>query len=347
MAAVCPAVSLPSGYPMPAVGLGTFDNLKENEPVFEAVKVALDSGYRLIDGAYIYRSEDAVGKAIADRIQAGVVRREDLFVTTKLWGTFHQPDRVEQGLRASLEQLGLQWVDLCLMHWPMAFQVSSSLPSPSRSVPVYLPLPGQFQSTVPFQVSSSLPSPSRSVPVYLPLPGQFQSTFPFQVSSSLPPPSRSVYLPLLGQSTFPFQVSSSLPPPSRSVPVYRPLPGQFQSGQFQSTFPFQVSSSLPSPSRSVPVYLPLPGQFQSTVPFQVSSSLPPPSRSVPVYRPLPGQFQSTVPFLVSSSLPSPSRSVPVYRPLPGQFQSTFPFLALCVAMMGGSSFCIAVVVSFF
>ncbi|XP_076460796.1 aldo-keto reductase family 1 member B1-like [Babylonia areolata] len=127
MAAMCPTVKLLSGYSMPVVGLGTFDNLK-SDLVCEAVKAAIDSGYRLIDCAYIYRSEHAVGQAIADRVQAGVIRREDLFVTTKLWNTFHEPERVELGLRESLEQLGLEYVDLFLMHWPMAFTQTKTDP---------------------------------------------------------------------------------------------------------------------------------------------------------------------------------------------------------------------------
>ncbi|XP_070211386.1 aldo-keto reductase family 1 member B1-like isoform X2 [Littorina saxatilis] len=121
MAAACSTVTLPSGDLMPMVGLGTFDNLKDDK-VSEAVRVAIDEGYRCIDTAYIYRSEGAVGAAIADKIKKGVVTRKDLFVTTKLWNTFHEPDRVEMGMRESLAELKMDYVDLLLMHWPMAFK---------------------------------------------------------------------------------------------------------------------------------------------------------------------------------------------------------------------------------
>ncbi|XP_025095006.1 1,5-anhydro-D-fructose reductase-like isoform X1 [Pomacea canaliculata] len=119
--AACPTIELPSGYAMPLVGLGTFDNLKD-DMICEAVKAALDSGYRMVDCAWIYRSESAVGAALADRIKAGAVTRNELFISTKLWNTFHEPDRVEAGLRDSLNDLGLDYVDLLLMHWPMAFK---------------------------------------------------------------------------------------------------------------------------------------------------------------------------------------------------------------------------------
>nr|KAG5708375.1 hypothetical protein BaRGS_034406 [Batillaria attramentaria] len=94
----------------------------QDDLVCDAVKTAIDAGYRLIDCAWIYRSEAAVGRGIADRIKAGVVTRKDLFVTTKLWCTFHEPERVEEGLRESLKELGLDYVDLFLMHWPLAIK---------------------------------------------------------------------------------------------------------------------------------------------------------------------------------------------------------------------------------
>lgn len=105
---------------MPVIGLGTFNNLKEDQ-VTEAVTAALDIGYRFIDCAYIYRSEGAVGKAISRAIADGKVSREDLFIATKLWNTFHEPERVELGIRESLIELGLEYVDLFYMHWPIAF----------------------------------------------------------------------------------------------------------------------------------------------------------------------------------------------------------------------------------
>jgi glycerol 2-dehydrogenase (NADP+) len=88
------------------------------------VAYALSLGYRHIDAAYCYGNEAEVGQGIADAVQAGHVKREDLFVTTKLWCTYHT--RVEQALDKSLESLGLEYVDLFLMHWPVAMNPEGS-----------------------------------------------------------------------------------------------------------------------------------------------------------------------------------------------------------------------------
>jgi glycerol 2-dehydrogenase (NADP+) len=82
------------------------------------VAFALDSGYRHIDAAYCYGNETEVGQGIQAAVQKGTVKREDIFVTTKLWCTYHT--RVEEALNKSLELLGLEYVDLYLMHWPIA-----------------------------------------------------------------------------------------------------------------------------------------------------------------------------------------------------------------------------------
>lgn len=79
---------------------------------------ALDIGYRHIDAAYCYGNEDEVGKGLKTAFETQKVRREDVFVTTKLWCTYHT--KVEEGLEKSCEALGLDYVDLFLMHWPVA-----------------------------------------------------------------------------------------------------------------------------------------------------------------------------------------------------------------------------------
>ncbi|KAI8143983.1 NADP-dependent oxidoreductase domain-containing protein [Fennellomyces sp. T-0311] len=112
---------LNTGASIPAVGLGTWQS-KPNE-VYNAVLTAIKAGYRHIDTAYVYGNEKEVGQAIKD----SKVPREELFVTTKLWNTFHRPDLVAKGLEKSLANLGLEYLDLYLMHWPVSFVESEEL----------------------------------------------------------------------------------------------------------------------------------------------------------------------------------------------------------------------------
>lgn len=87
-----------------------------------ATKYAIDSGYRHFDTAYLYGNEREVGQAIQEKIDEGVVKREDIFIVTKLWNTHHEPDKVEKACRTSCDNLGLGYIDLYLMHYPVAFK---------------------------------------------------------------------------------------------------------------------------------------------------------------------------------------------------------------------------------
>ncbi|KAF2761671.1 Aldo/keto reductase [Pseudovirgaria hyperparasitica] len=107
-------LKLNTGATIPAVGFGTWQDKEAQEP---AVIAALQAGYRHIDTARIYGTEGAVGNAIK---HSGVPRSE-IFLTTKLWNNKHHPDDVEGALDASLKDLGTDYVDLYLMHWPSAF----------------------------------------------------------------------------------------------------------------------------------------------------------------------------------------------------------------------------------
>lgn len=116
--------TLNDGTIMPAFGLGTWKSPKGE--VSQAVEAALKAGYTHIDAAWIYQNEQEVGEGISAAIKAGAIARESLFVTSKLWNAFHQPAEVEKGCRESLSALGLDYLDLYLMHWPIAFRPDRS-----------------------------------------------------------------------------------------------------------------------------------------------------------------------------------------------------------------------------
>lgn len=94
--------------------------------VANAVFHALKSGYRHIDCALVYGNESEVGQGLAKAFKEGICKREDVFVTTKLWNTYHR--KVAQGMDESLKSLGLDYVDLYLMHWPISMNPNGNHP---------------------------------------------------------------------------------------------------------------------------------------------------------------------------------------------------------------------------
>ncbi|MEM8505334.1 MAG: aldo/keto reductase [Cyanobacteria bacterium P01_D01_bin.1] len=116
--------TLNDGITMPAFGLGTWKSPKGE--VKQAVEEALKVGYTHIDAAWIYQNEHEVGAGIGAAMDAGAIARDSLFVTSKLWNAFHQPDDVEKGCRESLKALAIDYLDLYLMHWPVAFRPDRS-----------------------------------------------------------------------------------------------------------------------------------------------------------------------------------------------------------------------------
>jgi Aldo/keto reductase family. len=99
---------------MPYFGLGTY-KIPDGEPVIKAVESALETGYRLIDTAAFYENEEGVGKAIRE----SGIKREEIFVTTKVWNTDQGYDSTLKAFEKSLKKLGLDYVDLYLVHWPV------------------------------------------------------------------------------------------------------------------------------------------------------------------------------------------------------------------------------------
>jgi diketogulonate reductase-like aldo/keto reductase len=105
---------------IPALGFGT--SLSDRTQTRNAVKAAVKVGFRHLDAAERYRNEAEVGAALKELFADGTVRRDELFVTTKLWNNNHRPERVKPALQASLSRLGLDAVDLYLVHTPFAFK---------------------------------------------------------------------------------------------------------------------------------------------------------------------------------------------------------------------------------
>jgi 2,5-diketo-D-gluconate reductase A len=108
-----PTLLLNDGNSIPQIGLGTWP--LDDEAVAPVIVTAIEAGYRHIDTAVRYGNERGVGQGIRD----SGIRREDLFVTTKLDGPFQGEDRAINGLNESLQRLGLDYVDLLLIHWPL------------------------------------------------------------------------------------------------------------------------------------------------------------------------------------------------------------------------------------
>lgn len=123
-------IKLNNGYHMPIVGFGVWKVPTQTaaDTVYDAIK----AGYRLFDGAFDYGNEKECGQGVKRAIDEGLVKRSDLFITSKLWNTFHEKERVEPIVRKQLEWWGLEYFDLFHIHFPVALEyvdIAHSYPS--------------------------------------------------------------------------------------------------------------------------------------------------------------------------------------------------------------------------
>ncbi len=111
-------VTLNTDYKMPVIGLGTWKSAEEK--IYQAVRWAIKAGYQHVDCAAVYGNEETVGQALHDAVAEGDIERKNLFVTSKLWNTAHKPADVRPALEQSLKDLQTDYLDLYLIHWPIA-----------------------------------------------------------------------------------------------------------------------------------------------------------------------------------------------------------------------------------
>jgi diketogulonate reductase-like aldo/keto reductase len=107
-------LKLNNGVDIPVLGLGTYQ-IGDDDAVYNAVRCAIDVGYKHIDTAAAYHNESPIGKAIKD----SGIKREDIFITTKLWNEEQRKDNQYNAFEESLERLEIDYVDLYLIHWPV------------------------------------------------------------------------------------------------------------------------------------------------------------------------------------------------------------------------------------
>jgi alcohol dehydrogenase (NADP+) len=117
--AAVPCRTLPTGAKIPAVGLGTFGSDRFSaDDIAQAVKGALAVGYRHIDCAAVYGNEHLIGQTFREVLDSGLIDREELWVTSKLWNDKHAEEDVIPACRKTLKDLQLEYLDLFLIHWP-------------------------------------------------------------------------------------------------------------------------------------------------------------------------------------------------------------------------------------
>ncbi|KAM9682554.1 dihydrodiol dehydrogenase 3-like isoform 1-T2 [Dama dama] len=132
-------VKLNDGHFIPVLGFGTFASPEvPKSEALEVTKFAIEVGFRHIDCAYLYQNEEQVGQAIRSKIADGTVKREDIFYTSKVWSTFLRPELVRPALEKSLKDLQLEYVDLYIIHQPVALVPGEAiLPTDENGKPIF------------------------------------------------------------------------------------------------------------------------------------------------------------------------------------------------------------------
>ncbi|KAJ5077844.1 aldo-keto reductase family 1 member a1 [Anaeramoeba ignava] len=113
-------VELNTKQKMPALGIGTYKSQKGE--VGKAIKIALETGFRHIDCAYVYENEDEIGEILKETFDQGKIKREDVWITSKLYNIFHDPKDVQPACEKTIKDLQCGYLDLYLIHWPVAFE---------------------------------------------------------------------------------------------------------------------------------------------------------------------------------------------------------------------------------
>ncbi|EFA77363.1 aldehyde reductase [Heterostelium album PN500] len=124
-----PSVTLNSGHKIPMVGYGTY--LSKPNEIGECIRIALKEGIRHFDCAEVYHNQKEIGQVFKEAFDSGLVKRSDLFITSKLFATCHSKEHVRKHFDITLSDLQLDYLDLYLIHWPLAMEYNAAEPMKS------------------------------------------------------------------------------------------------------------------------------------------------------------------------------------------------------------------------